>query len=95
MLQRVMQGDDRLGRDRGSMPPALRRGAIVSASLHVLILAALLIGLPRFNKPPEPPPETAVSMVFTGAATSSMLAPQAGAHARARQRAAGCPLPRR
>jgi outer membrane biosynthesis protein TonB len=75
VLQRVLHGEDRLGR-RAGMPPALRRGAIGSALLHLLILALLLVGIP-FSHPPEPPPEQTVAMVFDGTATSSMQAPEA------------------
>ncbi|HTB44495.1 MAG TPA: hypothetical protein VK741_12775 [Acetobacteraceae bacterium] len=74
MLQRVMHGEDRLGRGGAGMPPALRRGAIASAALHAIILAVLLIGIP-FARPPEPPQETTISMVFAGTAASSMQAP--------------------
>jgi hypothetical protein len=74
VLQRVMHGEDRLGRGRAGMPPALRRGAIVSAVLHVVVIAVLLIGIP-LSHPPEVPQETAVSMVFTGKAQSTMRAP--------------------
>lgn len=56
------------------MNPELRRGAAVSAGLHVLVLAILLIGLPLFRAP-EAPPEEAVDMVFQGTAASSMQAP--------------------
>ena len=52
VLQRVMHGEDRLGRGRVGMPPALRRGAIISAILHVVVIAALLIGIP-VARPPE------------------------------------------
>ncbi|MEO9189176.1 MAG: energy transducer TonB [Acetobacteraceae bacterium] len=41
----------------------MRRSAAASLGLHVLLVAALLIGLP-FGRSPEPPPETAVDMVF-------------------------------
>ena len=51
------------------MSPELRRGAAVSTGLHLIVLAALLIGLP-FLHPPEPPPEEAVDMVFQGAPAS-------------------------
>jgi neural Wiskott-Aldrich syndrome protein len=56
------------------MSPALRRAAILSAGLHVIILAALLIGIP-FTRPPEPPQDETVAMVFMGVAQSSMKAP--------------------
>ncbi len=69
-----MHGEDRLGRGRAGMPPALRRGAIVSAVLHAVVIAALLIGIP-FARPPEPPQDTTVAMVFLGMAPSSMQAP--------------------
>ena len=39
VLQRVMHGEGRLGRGGAGMPPALRRGAIVSAVLHLAVLA--------------------------------------------------------
>jgi len=55
------------------MTPELRRGAAVSASLHVLIVLALLIGLPLI-RPPEAPPEETVDMVFQGTAASTMKA---------------------
>ncbi|HJS84172.1 MAG TPA: energy transducer TonB, partial [Acetobacteraceae bacterium] len=45
------------------MSPELRRGAFASVALHVLLLCAVLIGLP-LARPPEAPPETAVDMVF-------------------------------
>ncbi|MEO8714536.1 MAG: hypothetical protein ABI369_05950 [Acetobacteraceae bacterium] len=41
----------------------MRRGAAASLTLHVLVVAALLLGLP-LGRPPEAPPETAVDMVF-------------------------------
>ena len=43
--------------------PEMRRGAAASLGLHVLLVLALLIGLP-LGRPPEPPAETAVDMVF-------------------------------
>ncbi|MGH7152974.1 MAG: energy transducer TonB, partial [Acetobacteraceae bacterium] len=55
------------------MTPEMRRGAAVSAGLHVLVLAALLLGLP-FLRPPEAPPEETVDMVFPGTATSATKA---------------------
>lgn len=55
------------------MNPELRRGATVSAALHVLALAVLLVGLP-FLHPPEAPPEESVDMVFQGTAPASMRA---------------------
>ena len=46
MLQRVLHGVDRLDSRTEGISPRLRRGAIVSAAVHVAILVLLLIGLP-------------------------------------------------
>jgi neural Wiskott-Aldrich syndrome protein len=59
------------------MNPELRRGAAVSAALHVLVLAALLLGLP-FLHPAEAPPEETVDMVFQGPAKFAMKAEALG-----------------
>jgi hypothetical protein len=55
----------------------LRRGAILSAAVHLGIVVLLLIGIPA-TRPPEEPPETAVAMMFAGTAE---LAPHAAAPA--------------
>ncbi len=57
--------------------PELRRGAALSGGIHLILIAAILIGLP-FIRPPETPPEEAVDMVFQGTATSSMKAETPG-----------------
>ena len=52
--------------------PEMRRGAAVSFGMHVLVLLALLIGLP-WSRPAESPPEATVDMVFqsSGPATKA------------------------
>ena len=65
MLQRVLHGVDGLHSRTVGSNPDLRLGAIISVSVHLVILLVLLIGLP-FARPPEEPEETAVSMVFDG-----------------------------
>ena len=55
----------------------LRRGAIASLVLHLAVVLVLLVGLPA-REPEQPPPETEISMVFEGSATSSMQAPVPG-----------------
>jgi protein TonB len=50
----------------------MRRGAIISVVLHVLVLALLLIGIPFWKTPEEPPPDDTVAMVFDSAAATSM-----------------------
>lgn len=76
MLQRLTSVNDATIRRNGEGgPPALRRGVVISAVLHSAIIAALLIGI-SVPQPPEVPPETAVSMVFTGTASSSIQAPE-------------------
>ncbi len=57
---------------RERMSPGLRRGAAVSVALHVLVAVLLLVGIPFSRTPEEPPPETAVSMVFDGPAQTSL-----------------------
>jgi len=59
--------------------PALRRAALVSALLHVALIAALLIGLPGSTPPETPPPdEQVVEMaVLEGPARVVMKADQA------------------
>ena len=42
----------------------LRRGAVLSAALHILLLVVLLVGIPA-SRPPEPEEQT-VAMVFEG-----------------------------
>jgi len=74
VLQYVLHGEDQLGRGRGGMPSALRRGAAISVVVHIAIIAALLIGIPEAT-PPKPPPETAVAMIFTGTAAKTTQAP--------------------
>ena len=74
MLQRVLRGADRLDHRTDGVSPTLRRGAVISGAVHLVILVALLVGLP-FAKPPEEPQETTVSMVFAGTADSSIKAP--------------------
>ena len=54
----------------------LRRGAVVSGGLHLLVLLSLIVVLPQ-RKPPEPPPPVAVEMDFTGPAAASQKADQA------------------
>jgi protein TonB len=49
----------------------MRRGAIISALLHVLVL--VLVGIP-FWKTPEEPPDDTVTMVFDNTAPASMSA---------------------
>ncbi len=56
------------------MSPELRRGTIASVTLHVLLAAALLIGIP-LTSPPEPPPETGVDMVFQAVPGPAAKAP--------------------
>lgn len=56
------------------MSPGLRRGALISAAIHIVIIVMLLIGIP-FISPPEVPQETTVAMVFDGDAAKSMQAP--------------------
>jgi protein TonB len=53
----------------------MRRGAIISVVLHVLILVLLLVGIPFWKTSEEPPPDDTVAMVFEGAAATSMNAP--------------------
>ncbi len=43
----------------------LKRGAALSAALHLTLAALLLLGLPA-RRLPEEPEETAVSMDFVG-----------------------------
>jgi outer membrane biosynthesis protein TonB len=73
VLQRVLQTDERLQSRAGGISPALKRGAIVSASVHLAIVLLLLVGLP-LSKPPEEPQETSLAMVFNGPAESSIHA---------------------
>ncbi len=73
MLQRVLHGVDRLDSRTDGISPRLRRGAVVSAAVHVVILVLLLFGLPS-GRSPEEPPETTVAMVFDGTAESSIHA---------------------
>src|SRR5690349_5961646 len=57
------------------MEPGLRRGAIISAALHITVILLLLIGLPML-RPMHEPEETAIAMVFDGGtAETSMKAP--------------------
>ena len=74
MLQRVLRGADRTDRRTEGVSPTLRRGAIISAAVHLIALVLLLVGIPLAT-PPEEPQETTVSMVFAGTADSSMKAP--------------------
>jgi neural Wiskott-Aldrich syndrome protein len=74
VLQRVLHGADRLDSRISGINPGLRRGAIISGAIHLVILALLLLGLP-LSRPPEEPPETTVAMVFDGTAESSIHAP--------------------
>jgi outer membrane biosynthesis protein TonB len=57
------------------MTKRLRTALIASIALHLVVLVILLVGLPSFNPKDEAPPDTTVSMVFTGTAKSSMRAP--------------------
>ena len=71
MLQGIFRGTGGLrGRRDNGMSPALRRGAAVSAALHVVLLLILIFGLPMLVTPPEAPPETEVAMVFEGTQSS-------------------------
>ena len=74
MLQRVLHGVDRLDSRTDGISPRLRRGAVISGAVHVVIVVLLLFGLPSVRSPEEPP-ETAVAMVFDGTAASSIRAP--------------------
>ena len=49
----------------------MRRGAAVSVALHVAVLLLFLVVLPSRETPEEPPPETAVAMVFDGTAQTA------------------------
>jgi hypothetical protein len=74
VLQRVYNAEPI--RDRASrVTPPLRVGLIASAVLHVLVILALLIGLPDFTHEREPPPDTAVAMIFQGPPQPSNKAP--------------------
>jgi TonB family protein len=53
----------------------MRHGAIISAVLHVLVLALLVVGIPFWKTPEEPPPDDTVAMVFDSAGAASMNAP--------------------
>jgi outer membrane biosynthesis protein TonB len=57
--------------------PGIRRGVGISAGLHVLILAAALISLPR-SVPPPPPDEETVEMEFTGTSAHAQKAEKTG-----------------
>ena len=73
MLQRVLHGVDRLDSRTDGVSPRLRRGAVISAAVHVVILVLLLFGLPS-SRSLEEPQETTVAMVFDGTAESSIHA---------------------
>jgi outer membrane biosynthesis protein TonB len=51
----------------------LRRGAIISASLHVVAALLLLFGIP-LARTPDVPQETTIAMVFQGTSKASMRA---------------------
>ena len=74
MLQRVLQSDERLQRRAGGWSPALKRGAVLSALVHLTVVLLLLVGLP-LGRPPEEPQETSIAMVFNGPTGSSTHAP--------------------
>src|ERR1700722_19846732 len=75
VLQQLFQGRDQISHRGTGMTPGMRIGLIVSAVLHVVVVLALLFGLPSSTPKDEEPPETTVTMVFQGTAKSSMQAP--------------------
>jgi neural Wiskott-Aldrich syndrome protein len=54
----------------------LRRGAVFSGGLHLLVLLSLIVVMPQ-RKPPEPPEPPAVEMDFVGPPAASQKADQA------------------
>jgi hypothetical protein len=58
-----------------SRNPRLRAGGIISFLLHVLIVVALLITLPKTQPPEEKEPDTSVEMIFDGRAKTTIKAP--------------------
>ncbi|HEY7577342.1 MAG TPA: hypothetical protein VH855_07070 [Acetobacteraceae bacterium] len=77
MLQRVLHAPDARASRFGGSNPALRRGAAISAAVHVAVLLLLLVGLPT-AKPQDEQQEVGVAMVFDGTAESSVKAPAPG-----------------
>ncbi|MGC1409674.1 MAG: hypothetical protein WA864_12095, partial [Acetobacteraceae bacterium] len=73
MLQRVLHGVDHRDSRTNGISPSLRRGAVISSAVHLVILLVLLLGLP-FAQPVPEPQETAIAMVFDGTAESSIQA---------------------
>jgi outer membrane biosynthesis protein TonB len=57
--------------------PTMRRGAVWSVGLHVLILAAAVVSLPR-AVPPPPPDEDTVAVEFTGTSANAQKAEKTG-----------------
>ncbi len=62
MSNRTGQG---VGWRGGGTDADMRYSAVISACLHIIILAALLISVP-WTRPPEPPQETAFTVDFVG-----------------------------
>jgi outer membrane biosynthesis protein TonB len=52
------------------MSPGLKRGATLSAGLHLAVLLALILVIPA-PPPPPPPPDDSIEMEFEGTASSA------------------------
>jgi outer membrane biosynthesis protein TonB len=75
VLQKVLHTEDRPRFGRVGMSKPMRRGLIASALAHVLVLGAVLFGLPRLQTDEPPPEEQTVAMVFEAPAETSVRAP--------------------
>ena len=74
MLQRVLHASDSRVSRFGGANPALRRGAVISTTVHLALLLLLLVGLPAREFPPDEQQEVGVAMVFDGTAEQSVHA---------------------
>jgi|GEM_PF-5535623 len=62
------------------MSPALKRGATISAGLHLAALLALIVVIPA-PLPPPPPPDDTMEVEFEGTAVSAQKSQNTGKHA--------------
>jgi neural Wiskott-Aldrich syndrome protein len=78
VLQRILQAPNTRVSHLGGSEPALRRGAAISATMHLAVLLLVFLGLPSAKREEEQQQDVGIAMVFDGTAESSVHAPAPG-----------------